>query len=73
MRDAYIKMATAGTKVTRIRLRGKDVNQMSVVIDSLNAKRKDEVYVELDQSGIVISSSLFAKMEEAIMVESSEA
>lgn len=66
-------MATAGTKVTRIRLRGKDVNQMSVVIDSLNAKRKDEVYVELDQSGIVISSSLFAKMEEAIMVESSEA
>lgn len=45
---------------------------MSVVIDSLNAKRKDEVYVELDQSGIVISSSIFSKMEEAIMVEAAE-
>ena len=65
-------MTTEGTEIKRIRLRGKDVNQMSVVIDSLNAKRKDEVYVELDQSGIVISSSIFSKMEEAIVVESTE-
>lgn len=65
-------MTTEGTEIKRIRLRGKDVNQMSVVIDSLNAKRKDEVYVELDQSGIVISSSIFSKMEEAIMVEATE-
>ena len=72
LRDTYIKMTTEGTEIKRIRLRGKDVNQMSVVIDSLNAKRKDEVYVELDQSGIVISSSIFSKMEEAIVVESTE-
>ena len=72
LRDTYIKMTTEGTEIKRIRLRGKDVNQMSVVIDSLNAKRKDEVYVELDQSGIVISSSIFSKMEEAIMVEATE-
>ena len=35
---------------------------------SLNAKKKDEVSVELQANGIVNSSSIFQKMEEALEV-----
>lgn len=67
-RTAYVGLSTAGTKVRRIRLRGRDYNNMNIVIDSLNAKKKDEVYVELLPNGIVNSSSIFQKMEEALEV-----
>ena len=39
---------------------------MSIIIDSLNAKKKEEVTVELLENGIVNSASIFQKMEEAI-------
>lgn len=67
-REAYYSVVTEGTKVRRIRLRGRDYNNMSVIIDSLNAKKKDEVFVELMPNGIVNSSSIFQKMEEALEV-----
>lgn len=67
-REAYFGLATEGTQVRRIRLRGRDYNNMSVIIDSLNAKKKDEVFVELMPNGIVNTSSIFQKMEEALEV-----
>lgn len=66
LKDAFLAITTEGTKIRRIRLRGKDYNNMSVVIDSLNAKKKDEVTVQLLENGIVDSVSLFQKMEEAL-------
>lgn len=66
IKDAFLAITTEGTKVRRIRLRGRDYNNMSVIIDSLNAKKKDEVMVELQANGIVNSSSIFQKMEEAL-------
>ncbi len=68
LKAAYLAIATEGTKVRRIRLRGRDYNNMSIIIDSLNAKKKDEVSVELQANGIVNSSSIFQKMEEALEV-----
>ena len=67
-REAYFGLATEGTRVRRIRLRGRDYNNMSVIIDSLNAKKKDEVFVELMPNGIVNTASIFQKMEEALEV-----
>lgn len=67
-RAAYLGLTTEGTQVRRIRLRGRDYNNMSVIIDSLNAKKKDEIFVELMTNGIVNSSSIFTKMEEALEV-----
>lgn len=67
-KNVYLGLATEGTRVRRIRLRGKDYNNMSVIIDSLNAKKKDEVFVELMPNGIVNTSSMFQKMEEALEV-----
>lgn len=52
----------------RIRVRGKDLNKMSVTIDSLNGKKTDEVTVNLLESGIVDSYSLFVKIEELLGV-----
>ena len=67
-KEAFLGIATEGTRVRRIRLRGRDYNNMSVIIDSLNAKKKDEVFVELMPNGIVNTSSIFLKMEEALEV-----
>lgn len=64
----FFGLATEGTRVRRIRLRGRDYNNMSVIIDSLNAKKKDEVFVELMPNGIVNTASIFQKMEEALEV-----
>ena len=66
LKEAYLAMVTEGTQVRRIRLRGRDYNNMSIVIDSINAKKKDEVIVELTENGIVNSASFFQKMEESL-------
>ena len=67
-KKAYFGLTTEGTRVKRIRLRGRDYNNMSVIIDSLNATKKDEVFVELMENGIVNTASMFQKMEEALEV-----
>ena len=67
-KNAYLSLATEGTRVRRIRLRGIDYNKMNVIIDSLNAKKKDEVFVELMDNGVVNTSSMFQKMEEALEI-----
>ena len=67
-KNAYLSLATEGTRIRRIRLRGIDYNKMSVIIDSLNAKKKDEVFVELMDNGVVNTASMFQKMEEALEI-----
>lgn len=65
---AFTALTTGGTEISRIRVRGKDINKMSVTIDSLNGKKVDEVTVNLHENGIVDSYSLFSKIEELLGV-----
>lgn len=64
----FTALTTGGTEISRIRVRGKDINKMSVTIDSLNGKKVDEVTVNLHENGIVDSYSLFSKIEELLGV-----
>ena len=64
----FTALTTGGTEISRIRVRGKDINKMSVTIDSLNGKKVDEVTVNLQENGIVDSYSLFSKIEELLGV-----
>jgi hypothetical protein len=66
--NTFNAITSGGTEMGRIRVRGKDINKMSVTIDSLNGKKVDEVTVDLLESGIVDSYSLFAKIEELLGV-----
>lgn len=68
LKHVFLSLTTEGTKVNRIRLHGKDINKMSVVIDSLKGKRMEEVTVNLTENGTVDSYSLFAKIEEILGV-----
>lgn len=64
----FRKIATNGTVVNRIRLYGKDINKMNMVIDSLNQKKINEIVVELRENGTVDTYSIFAKIEEVLGV-----
>ena len=66
IKQTFLSLATEGTVVKRIRLFGKDINKMSVMIDSLNGKKLDEVTVNLTDKGIVDSVSIFSKIEEVL-------
>lgn len=68
IKKAYTALTTGGTEISRIRVRGKDLNKMNVTIDSLNGKKVDEVTVNLQDNGIVDSYSFFAKIEELLGV-----
>ena len=65
---AFNTLTTEGTKISRIRLYGKDINKMNVIIDSLNGKQVKEVIVDLTSTGIVDSYSIFARIEELLGV-----
>ncbi len=68
LKQTFLSIATEGARVTRIRLYGKDINKMNIMIDSLGGKRIEEVSVELTPNGIVDSYSIFAKIEEVLGV-----
>lgn len=68
LRQAFQSLTTEGSEINRIRLYGKDVNRMNVIIDSLGGKRVEEVTVDLTQNGVVDSHSIFAKIEEVLGV-----
>lgn len=68
LRQTFLSLTTEGSKVSRIRLYGKDINKMSVMIDSLKGKRVEEVTVDLTPNGVVDSYSIFAKIEEVMGV-----
>lgn len=68
IKQTFLSLTTEGSKVSRIRLYGKDINKMSVMIDSLKGKRVEEVTVDLTPNGIVDSYSIFIKIEEVMGV-----
>lgn len=68
IQSTFRKLSTAGTVVNRIRLYGKDVNRMNVMIDSLHQKKVEEVIVDLLPNGVVDTYSIFAKIEEVLGV-----
>ena len=68
IKKAFLAIASEGTTVKRIRLYGKDINKMNLIIDSLNGKRVSEVVVNLTDSGVVDSYSIFSKIEEVMGV-----
>lgn len=59
--NAFNAITSGGTEMGRICVRGKDLNKMSVTIDSLNGKKVAEVTVNLLESGVADSYSLFAR------------
>lgn len=68
LKQTFLSLTTEGSKVRRIRLYGKDINKMSVMIDSLKGKRVEEITVDLTPNGVVDSYSIFAKIEEVMGV-----
>lgn len=66
IKNAFNSLMAEETMITRIRLYGKDINKMNITIDSLNGKRVEEVTVNLTDSGVVDSYSIFAKIEEVL-------
>ena len=66
--QAFTALTTGGTRVSRIRLRGKDADKMDVTLDTLKGKKVTEVNVELLESGIVNSRSMFSEMEKLLGV-----
>lgn len=68
IQSTFRKLSTAGTVVNRIRLYGKDLNRMNVMIDSLHQKKVEEVIVDLLPNGVVDTYSIFAKIEEVLGV-----
>lgn len=64
----YSRMSAEEIKVNRIRIYGRDEQGLNVLLDSLNAKKKEEITVNLTEKGIVDSFSMFSKMEELMGV-----
>ena len=60
---------TKNREIKRIRLHCKDDNNNNVVLDTLAGRKTESVEVELVESGIVESASLFNKMEEILEVK----
>ncbi|MBQ7505232.1 MAG: hypothetical protein IJT79_07950 [Ruminococcus sp.] len=64
IKTLYSRISSSGTKLERIRLYGRDIDNMDVTLDSLQQKKKQEIIVELRENGTVDTYSIFAKMEE---------
>lgn len=68
VQSTFRKISTSGTVVNRIRLYGKDINKMNIMIDSLHQKKVEEITVDLLPNGVVDTYSIFAKIEEVLGV-----
>lgn len=68
IRGLYSKLGGSETKLERIRVYGKDIDNMDITLDSLEKKKVQEITVELLPNGTVESYSIFAKMEEILGV-----
>lgn len=68
IQNLYNRMSAEEIKVNRIRIYGRDEQGLNILLDSLNAKKKEEITVNLTDRGIVDSFSMFSKMEELMGV-----
>ena len=64
----YNRLIAEEIQLTRIRVRGKDISKTSIVLDSLNGKKVDEISVNIQENGIVDSFSILSKMENLLGV-----
>lgn len=69
IRNRFLDIQTTRNReIKRIRLHCKDDNNNNVILDTLEGRKTESVEVELLESGIVESASLFSKMEEILEV-----
>lgn len=64
LQGLYNKMGSSEIKVERLRLYGKDIDNMDITLDTLKKKKVNQITVELRPNGTVDSYSIFAKFEE---------
>lgn len=69
LKELYNQIIGKGSKITKIRIYGKDDNKKDISIDSEIMKRADYINAQLDSKGIVITSSIFAEMEDSMKCE----
>lgn len=66
IRQAFLDFVTGDSKITRMRLRCKDIDDVSVMLDTINMKKKDEISVNLNSNGIVDTTDILEKMKEIV-------
>ena len=67
IRNTFLEFASGGSSVTRMRLKCKDTDEISIVLDTFNMKKKDEITVALNDYGVVDTEDMFEKMKEIIV------
>ena len=68
VQQAFNRLVSSESRLKRIRIRAKDNQNMNVILDSISAKKKQEITVNLMENGTVDSYSIFSKMEEILGV-----
>ncbi len=68
IQQVFNRMIASESRLNRVRIYAKDEQNMNVVLDSMNAKKKQEITVELKENGTVDSYSIFSKMEDILGV-----
>lgn len=66
IKKIFNKIGTNGQVTKRIRVKGRDSDNINVLLDSLNQNKFEQIYVELDEKGVVDSTSFFEKVSEII-------
>lgn len=66
IKNIFNKIGTKGQVTKRIRVNGRDSDNINVLLDSLNQSKFEQIYVELDEKGVVDSTSYFEKVSEII-------
>lgn len=64
--DRFKKIGLQGEKTKRIRVRGRDSDNITVLLDSLNQGKVEQIYVDLNENGTVNSNSFFEKAIEVL-------
>ena len=64
--ERFKKIGIQGEKTKRIRVRGRDSDNITILLDSLNQCKVEQIYVDLNEDGTVNSNSFFEKVYELI-------
>lgn len=64
--DRFKKIGLQGEKTKRIRVRGRDEDNITVLLDTLNQCKVEQINVELNDDGTVNSNSFFERINELL-------
>ncbi len=64
--DRFKKIGLQGERTKRIRVRGSDADNITVLLDTLNQCKIEQIYVELNDDGTVNSNSFFERINELL-------